>query len=53
MWYVVKDKENNILGASKDKQIIEQFTDELLGKYEVSTTHDDMSKYELDEQYFA
>lgn len=49
MWYYVKI--GDLVFSSKDYLIMEQFVDGR--KYTIQKTIEDLSKYELDEQYFV
>ena len=50
MWYYVKI--NGFTFSSKDYLIMEQFVKESCGNYIIQETTEDLSKYEIDEQYF-
>lgn len=51
MWYYVKI--NNLIASSKDYLIMKQFVKELSSDYIIQETTEDLSKYEIDEQYFV
>ena len=51
MWYYVKI--GVCVYSSKDYLIMEQFVKELNGNYSIQETTEDLSKYEIDEQYFV
>ena len=51
MWYYVKI--NGLTFSSKDYLIMEQFVEELNDDYVIQETAEDLSDYEIDEQYFV
>ena len=51
MWYYVKI--GGSVFSSKDYLIMEQFVKELSGNYSIQETSEDLSKHEIDEQYFV
>ena len=51
MWYYVKIGVS--VFSSKDYSLMEQFVTELSGNYNIQETTEDLSKYEIDEQYFV
>ena len=51
MWYYVKI--GGSVFSSKDYTLMEQFVKELSGNYSIQETTEDLSKYEIDEQYFV
>lgn len=50
MWYYVKI--GSLIFSSKDYLIMEQFVEELNDNYIIQETIEDLSNYEVDEQYF-
>ena len=50
MWYYIKM--GGLIFSSKDYLIMEQFVKELSGNYIIQETTEDLSKYEINEQYF-
>lgn len=50
MWYYVKI--DGLIFSSKDYLIMEQFVEESCGNYIIQETTENLSNYELDEQYF-
>ena len=51
MWYYVKI--GGSVFSSKDYLVVEQFVKELSDNYSIQETTKDLSKYEIDEQYFV
>ena len=51
MWYYVKIGVS--VFSSTDYSLMEQFVKEFSGNYNIQQTNEDLSKYEIDEQYFV
>lgn len=51
MWYYIKI--GDLIFSHQDYLIMEQLVEELNNNYVIQETTEDLSKYEMDEQYFV
>lgn len=51
MWYYIKI--GSLIFSHQDHLIMEQFVEESNGDYTIQETAEDLSKHEIDEQYFV
>ena len=51
MWYYIQI--GSLIFSNQDYLIMKQLVEESNGKYIIQETTEDLSKYEIDEQYFV